>query len=219
MGRVVDVGAIVEPSEAPGHSESVPVLRYPMVFSTGLTAADYWQTGLLATSAILSLATAGLLWRCPTTALTHRLTLSIPAGIILSLGLSCLGSALFAGLSSGGAGAWLLVIAQIGLTGGLGWGGWRLRQQIRSLAEQTAKQQPELPEQDSLTGLPAAQGFELAFEHIRSYYVGVELEHTLLLIQVEGVRAIARTHGGPAGDTAMLLLVQTLRDTTRTLDV
>lgn len=186
-----------------------------MGLSSCAAEAGYFYPGFQAILAMASLAIAGLLLRYRRLVdPIERPSLLPLAGLIASIGLGCL-----VGILSICAERWLLLAGQVGVVILIGLGVWRLQRQLSRLRAPTIREQPEQPEQDLLTGLPGWPGLVRAFEHIRTYYVGSELEHTLLILQVSGVEAMNHAYGTYAGDTALMLVAQTLRDKTRTLDV
>ena len=101
-----------------------------------------------------------------------------------------------------------------------GYAAWRIQQWMSSglPARSDLYDFQEFLEQDPLTGIPNRRGMEAAFKHLQGYYNSRNLQHTLLLIDLDGLQRVNDRYGPCAGDTVLLQVAQTLNDSTRALD-
>lgn len=173
-----------------------------------------WKYLVQATVAIafISLAMAMLGHRHLVDALERPLLVWL-ALLLASAGVGQLLAAQPVGFSQWLLGAWALWLAGLGI-----YGAGQLRQRLPVLQLRRQRQGCQEPEQDLITGLPNYQGLALAYEQIRNYYTGAELEHTLLRLQTGGLQALHLAYGASVEDTVVMLIAQLLNDKTRSLD-
>ncbi|WP_449271853.1 GGDEF domain-containing protein [Halomicronema hongdechloris] len=112
-------------------------------------------------------------------------------------------------------GSWMMVTAMISL-----YTAWELKQ-VMPLLLSTQKDlldTQQLLEKDDLTGVANRRGLETAFQRLVLQSVEPELDHALLLLDLDDFKQVNDTYGHGVGDLLLRLVAEKLCDRTRSLD-